>query len=154
MAEPQKSELDKFFDALDESFQATLEAVRGGTERGFRFSRRVVNEVEEAQRELTSLGRKYGRQPADLTGLYQSSVDLARRTVSNSANLSKEWLLGAQEAGRDAQATARKVIQANQAATRALGAAMQGAAREFGQGATRRARGGGDSSKPGPDAQG
>jgi DNA repair ATPase RecN len=123
--------MDKFFDSLDDSFQAMMEAVRTGNERGLRFSRKLMNEIEEGQKELSSLGRKFSRNPRDSQGLYQASAELARRSMTNSSNLAKEWLMGAQEAGRDAQSTATKVIKANQSAARALGAAIQANAAEL-----------------------
>jgi hypothetical protein len=123
------SDREKFFDALDESFNAILDAIRAGNERGYRFSKRLTNEVEQAQLELSHLGRRFARDPRDLQSLYQSSVELARRAVTTSATLSREWMAGAQEAGRDARQTVVKVVQANRAASQALGASLQAAAR-------------------------
>src|SRR3989304_8145425 len=96
----QRSNREKFFDALDESFEALLDAVRSGKESGYRFSRRLVNEAEQAQRDLIHLGRRFARQPRDVRGLYQSSVELARRGGSNSGLLTREWMDGGQGARR------------------------------------------------------
>ena len=137
----QRSNREKFFDALDESFEALLDAVRSGNERGYRFSRRLVNEAEQAQRDLIHLGRRFARQPRDVRGLYQSSVELARRGVSNSVLLTREWMDGAQEARRDVRETARKVIRANRTAAQALGAAVQATATDLVQSASERASG-------------
>jgi len=122
---------EKFFDALDESFTAIIDAIRTGNERGYRFSKRLTSEVEQAQLELTQLGRRFARDPRDLRGVYQSSVELARRAVTSSATLSREWMAGATEAGRDVRQTAAKVIRANRTASQALTASLQDATREL-----------------------
>lgn len=129
---------EKFFTALDESFKAILDAVKSGNERGYRFSKRLIHEVEEGQQELARLGRRFARQPKDLRGLYQESVDLARRTASHSALLAREWAIDAGAAGREARETAQKVIHANRAAAQALAATVRAATREFARSARQR----------------
>ncbi len=97
----QDSNNDKFFDALDESFEAMLGAAQKGQERGSRLSKRLLRDVEEGQRELTRLGRRVARKPRDMRGIYQSSIDLARRAASDSAALAQEWVTETTDASQD-----------------------------------------------------
>ncbi|MEX1252783.1 MAG: hypothetical protein WEE64_00435 [Dehalococcoidia bacterium] len=128
--------MDKFFNAMDDSFSAMFDAIKQSNERGYKFSRRVIREVESGQRELRQLGRRFAREPRDMRGAYQASVDLAKRTAGNSGDLAREWLSTAVDARQQAQSTAMKLAQANRAAAQALGTAVQEGTRDL----TQRAR--------------
>lgn len=130
MAE-QEGQREKFFDALSQSFEAMLDAIKSGNERGYRFSRRLITEVEEGQREVVQLARRFARNPKDVRGLYESGVDLARRAAGHSAELARQWVTGAGETRQEFRETATKVIRANRAATQALTAALRQAARDL-----------------------
>lgn len=128
---------DKLLQALRESYEATRDAIKSGNDRGYRFSRRLVNEVEQGRRELVQLGRRFARNPKDTRGLYQASVDLARRAGSHSTDLARQWVAEAGEAGQEVRETAGKVIRANRSATQAMAAAVQAAARDLARAARR-----------------
>jgi hypothetical protein len=128
--------MDKFFSAMDDSFSAMFDAIKHSNERGYRFSRRVIRDAEQGQRELRQLGQRVARQPRDMRGIYQASVDLAKRTAGNSGDLAREWLSGAADARQQAQSTAIKLAAANRAAAQALGTALQEGTRDL----TERAR--------------
>ena len=130
----------RVLDALFESNRAVLDAVQRGNERGYRFSRRLVTEAEKGQQELVRLRRRFRQGPKDVRGLYQESVDLARRAAGHSAQLASEFVESAGEAGQELRDTARSVIKANRSAAEAMAAALQGAARDLRQGARPLAR--------------
>ncbi len=132
---PAETEREKFLDALDESFQAMMDAIRKGSERRYRFSRRLLNDVEEGQREMAQLARRFARNPRDMRGVYEESVDLARRNVRHSTELAREWFAEMGEEGRETRSTAQAVARANSAAAQALGAALRSAAVDLAQGA-------------------
>ena len=135
----QQSSNDRFFDALDESFEAMLGAAQKGQERGSRLSKRLLRDVEEGQRELTRLGRRFARKPRDMRGIYRSSVDLARRAASDSAALAQELVSETTDASQNVRQTAQQIIRANRAAADALAAALRGAATDLTERARRRA---------------
>ena len=43
--------VDQFFDSVNESYDALLDAVKSANDRGYRISRKLIDEVEQAQRE-------------------------------------------------------------------------------------------------------
>jgi hypothetical protein len=131
------SDSEKFLTALDESFQAMMEAIRKGNERGYRFSRKLLNDVEEGQREMGTLARRFARNPRDLSKVYEDGVDLARRNSRQTGELARQWFAEASDAGREARTTAQAVIKANTEAAQALGAALRGAANELARNAPR-----------------
>jgi hypothetical protein len=130
--------MDRFFNAMDDSFEAMVDAIKTGNERGYRFSKKLLREVEQGQQELVQLGRRFARQPNDMRGLYQASVDLARRTAGHSGDLAREWLADAAQAGQDARQTATKLVRANRSAAQALGTAVQEGARDLSERARER----------------
>ncbi len=131
---------DRFRDAMGESFTAMRKAVRKEGARGFRFSRRLVQEIEEGSVELAKLGRRAARSPGNVGDLYQASVDLARRGASHSSDLAQELLGGARAAGSDVRDTATTVIRANRHAGQALAAALRGGTAELARDGARPAR--------------
>jgi hypothetical protein len=121
-----RSKEKRLLDALGDSFEAMRQAVRTEQRRGIRFSKRLVEEIERGRKEAASLTRRLARNPADLTGLYEASTDIARRGFDHSADLASELLSGARAAGKDVSETGRSVVNANQAAARAFGEALRG----------------------------
>jgi DNA repair ATPase RecN len=136
------SDSEKFLTALDESFQAMVDAIRKGNERGYRFSRRLLNDVEEGQREMQTLARRFAKNPRDLSKIYEDGVDLARRNTRQTGEMARQWFAEASDAGREARSTAQAVIKANTEAAQALGAALRGAANELARNAPRPFSGG------------
>jgi hypothetical protein len=131
------SDSERFLSALDESFQAMMDAIRKGNERGYRFSRKLLNDVEEGQREMATLARRFARNPRDLSKVYEDGVDLARRNTRQTGEMARQWFAEASDAGREARSTAQAVIKANTEAAQALGAALRGAANELARNAPR-----------------
>jgi hypothetical protein len=119
----------KMLDAIGDSNKALLDAVKSGNARGFRFSKGVVTEAQNAGRELTSLRRRFASEPKDPRSLYEAAVDLARRASRHSADIGKQLVEGVGDAGQEAGETAAKVIKANRAAAQAFATGVQQAAR-------------------------
>ena len=130
---PAREAHNTLLDALKESNQAVLDAIKRGNERGYRFSKRLVNEVQQGSREVSLLRQRFARRPKNMRGLYESSVELARQGAGHSAQLAKEFLAGATDAGQDVRETARTVIRANRSAAQAMAAAVQAAAQDLGR---------------------
>ena len=133
MAEKQKrlSEAEeKFFNALNESYDALLGAIDAGRERGYRVSKGFVEEARKAQREAVDLGKKLVEAPTDVAGFYGAVVEATSKAQSRTLELAREWLGELGDSGKDARDAIQKVMKANQAAARAaVDAARSGFAR-------------------------
>ena len=133
MAEKQKglSEAEeKFFNALNESYDALLGAIETGSERGYRVSKDFVQEARKAQRETVDLGKKLVEAPTDVAGFYGAVVEATSKAQSRTLELAREWLGELGDSGKDARDAIQKVMKANQAAARAaVDAARSGFAR-------------------------
>ena len=117
---------ERLLDALNESFEAMRKAMRTEGGRGVRFSKRLVNEIDQGRQELVKLGRRFARNPTDVSDLFDAGADLARRSAGHSASLAQELLTGARDAGSDVRETAGTILQANRHAAQALAAAVRG----------------------------
>jgi hypothetical protein len=133
MAEKQKglSEAEeKFFDALNESYDALLGAIEGGSERGYRVSKEFIEEARKAQRDAVELGKKLVGAPTDVAGFYGALVEASSKAQSRTVELAREWLGELGESGKEARDAIQKVMKANEAAARAaVDAARSGFAR-------------------------
>ena len=133
MAEKQKglSEAEeKFFDALNDSYDALLGAIEAGRERGYRVSKDFMEEARKAQREAVDLGKKLVEAPTDVAGFYGAVVEATSKAQSRTLELAREWLGDLGDSGKEARDAMQKVMKANQAAARAaVDAARSGLAR-------------------------
>src|SRR4030042_893270 len=133
MAEKQKrlSEAEeKFFDALNDSYDALLGAIEAGRERGYRVSKDFMEEARKAQREAMDLGKKLVEAPTDVAGFYGAVVEATSKAQSRTLELAREWLGDLGESGKEARDAIQKAMKANQAAARAaVDAARSGLAR-------------------------
>ncbi|HLB23751.1 MAG TPA: hypothetical protein VJP07_06630, partial [Dehalococcoidia bacterium] len=75
MATTQKNSVDKYFDALTESYDAIIEAIKMGNERGFRMSNNLLAEAQKGQREAVELGKKLADDPTDLAAAYRAMME-------------------------------------------------------------------------------
>jgi hypothetical protein len=121
---------EKFFSALNESYDALLGAIEAGRERGYRVSKDFVEEARKAQRETVDLGKKLVEAPTDVAGFYGAVVEATSKAQSRTLELAREWLGELGDSGKDARDAIQKVMKANQAAARAaVDAARSGLAR-------------------------
>lgn len=121
---------EKFFDALNDSYDALLGAIDAGRERGYRVSKDFLEDARKAQRETVDLGKKLVEAPSDVAGFYGSLVEATSKAQSRTLELAREWLGELGESGKEARDAIQKVMKANQEAARAaVDAARSGLAR-------------------------
>ena len=121
---------EKFFDALNDSYDALLGAIDAGSERGYRVSKEFMEEARKAQREAVDLGKKLLEAPTDVAGFYGAVVEATSKAQSRTLELAREWLGELGESGKGARDAMQKAMKANQAAARAaVDAARSGLSR-------------------------
>ena len=78
-------DIDRFFDAVNDAYDALLDAVKTANDRGYRVSRKLIDEVERGQREAVYLTRRLETAPRDVAGFYTAAVrnvtDIQGRTL-------------------------------------------------------------------------
>lgn len=116
---PKTESQEKFFDALNDSYDAIIAAIKAGNERGFRFSKTLIEEVETGQKEVLELARKWAGAPTDVAGFLGSVVEAMAKAQGRGLVLARDWLLEASDARSEAREAIQRVVKANQAATQA-----------------------------------
>jgi CubicO group peptidase (beta-lactamase class C family) len=123
---PKTESQEKFFNALNDSYEAIIEAIKAGNERGYRFSKTLIEEVEKGQKEVLELAKKWAGAPTDVPGFLGSVVEAMAKAQSRGLVLARDWLLEASEARSEAREAIQRVVSANQAATQAAVEAARG----------------------------
>jgi gas vesicle protein len=116
---PSKDSVDQFFDSVNVAYDALLDAVKSANDRGYRISRKVIDEVEQAQRDTIDLGRRFATAPVDFAGNSSSAVRALTEAQSRTLDLARQILDEVSDSGREARDTTRKVIEANREAGQA-----------------------------------
>jgi hypothetical protein len=122
----------KIVDAINESSNALLEAARAANERGFRFSKTVIEGAEQAQQDALELGRKFAKEPSDLSGFSSAIVEKTNEAQGRAVEFARQWAGELSEAGQEARDAFGKVAKANRDAAQA---SFDGVRTLFGRGA-------------------
>jgi hypothetical protein len=116
---PKTETVDKFFGAVNEAYDALLDAVKSANDRGYRVSRKLIDEVERGQREALDLTRKVATSPRDVSGFYASAVRNVTDAQGRTLELTRQFLDEIVDSQREGRDTVRKVVEANRKAGQA-----------------------------------
>ena len=111
--------VDKFFAAVNDSYDALLDALRSANDRGYRISRKLIDETERGQREGLDLTRRLAAAPRDVAGFYASSVRSVTDAQGRVLDLTRPLLDAVGDGQREGRDTIRRVIEANRDAGKA-----------------------------------
>jgi hypothetical protein len=111
--------VNKFFDAVNEAYDALLDATKSANERGYRVSRRLIDEVERGQREALDLTRRLALAPRDIGGFSTAAVRSVTDAQGRVLDLTRQLLDEVTDTQREGRDTLRKVIEANRTAGQA-----------------------------------
>lgn len=116
---PKEDTVDKFFGAVTEAYDALLDSVKSANDRGYRVSRRLIDDVERGQREFLDLARNVAVAPRDVSGLYSASIRSLTSAQGRLLTLTREFVDELSEGQREGRDTLRRVIEANRTAGKA-----------------------------------
>jgi hypothetical protein len=116
---PSEENIDRFFGAVTDAYDALLDSVKSANERGYRVSRRLIEEVERGQRDAIDLTKRLAVAPRDVTGFYSTTVRSLTDAQSRLLDLTRQFLDDLTESQREGRDTLRKVIEANRTAGQA-----------------------------------
>ena len=128
---------DKFFEAVNESYDALLTAVQAAEARGHKFSSAVIDEARKGEKEVVTLARKWADAPTDVFENLEAMLEAQGRAQQRGLELARDAWGDAGEFGADVQDALRRVIKANAKA----GEATVEVAQEVAQRAYTRVRG-------------
>src|SRR3990172_893396 len=116
---PKAETVDRFFGAVNEAYDALLDAVKSANDRGYRISRHLIDEVERGQRDAIDLTRRLALAPRDVPGFYSSAVRSVTDSQGRVLELTRQLIDEFTDSQRDARDTLRRVIEANRGAGQA-----------------------------------
>ncbi|MEX2226338.1 MAG: hypothetical protein WEB52_07815 [Dehalococcoidia bacterium] len=108
--------VDKYFEALTESYDAIIEAIKAGNERGFRISNNLLTEAQRGQREAVDLGRKFADDPTDVSGFYRAVMESTTKAQGRALELARQMFDELSESRGDTRDAIEKVVKAQRAA--------------------------------------
>jgi DNA anti-recombination protein RmuC len=136
MATTQKTAVDKYFDALTESYDAIIEAIKMGNERGYRISNNLLAEAQKGQREAVELGKKLADDPTDVAGAYRAMMESATKAQGRTLEFARQVFDELSQSRDETRQVWEKVF----AAQRSAGEAAVEAARDVASTASERIR--------------
>ena len=109
----------KFFDALNESSDALIDAIRAANDRGHRVSTAVIESAQEGQREAVELAKKWIGAPFDLAGFYSTLIESATRAQGRALEVTRQWFGELADAQKETREILQRVVKANRAVNEA-----------------------------------
>jgi hypothetical protein len=116
MTTKQTSAVDKYFEALTESYDAIIDAIKAGNERGFRISTNLLSEAQRGQHEAVELGRKFADDPTDIAGFYRAVMESTTKAQGRALELARQMFDELSESRGDTREAIEKVVKAQRAA--------------------------------------
>ena len=136
MATKQKTAVDKYFDALTESYDAIIDAIKLANERGFRLSNNLLAEAQKGQRESVDLGKKFADDITDVAGFYRAAMESATKAQGRTLEFARQVFDELSQSRDETRVVVEKVFNAQ----RAAGEAAVEAARDVASTAGERVR--------------
>jgi hypothetical protein len=112
----QNDAVDKYFEALTQSYDAIIDAIKAGNERGYRISTTLLSEAQRGQRESVELGRKFAGDPTDIGGFYRAMMESTTKAQGRALELARQMFDELSESRNDTRDAIEKVVKAQRAA--------------------------------------
>jgi hypothetical protein len=87
---PANTPLQTYFEAFNESYDAFMDAVQSGAERGYRLSTSFLTEAQRGQHETLELGRTFVAEPTSVRGTYRRFRESADRRRARLRELGRQ----------------------------------------------------------------
>lgn len=107
----------KFFEAVNETSDAIIDAIRAANDRGHRVSAALIEQAQENQRETVELAKKFIAAPLDIPGFYSSVVENTTKAQGRALDATRQWFGELSEAQKETREIVQRVIKANRAAS-------------------------------------
>jgi len=106
----------KFFEAVNDTSDAVIDAVRAANDRGHRVQAAFIEQAQENQREAVELAKKFIAAPLDVSGLYSTVVENTTKAQGRALEATRQWFGELAEAQKETREIFQRVIKANRAA--------------------------------------
>ena len=106
-------QVQKYYDALINSYDILVAAVAKANERGATMSRQFVADITKGQREALALGKKLAGEPTDLGQYYTAVLEATTAAQGRALAFAQAAYTEALGAGSDSREVMEKLVAAN-----------------------------------------
>lgn len=106
----------KYYEALNETSDAVIDAIRAANDRGHRFTTALIEQAQESQREAVELTRKWAEAPLDLIGLLSSLTESTTKAQGRALDTTRQLFGELSDVQKETRDVVQKVINANRTA--------------------------------------
>ncbi len=106
----------KYYDALNETSDAVIDAVRAANDRGHRFTTALIEQAQESQRDAVELTRKWAESPFDFIGLLSSVTESTTKAQGRALDATRQFFGELSDVQKETRNVVQKVINANRTA--------------------------------------
>ena len=99
---------DRLSDAILERQASVFDLIRANTDRNHRFTRSLIESYRQGNREWLEVGRRWVKNPADVTGIYEAVSDAIGNAQQRTIALSREWFEDTVESQRESRVILRQ----------------------------------------------
>jgi len=116
---PANDQVQKYYDALIESYDVLVDALNKANERGIKMSQAFAADVIKGQREALELGRKLAAEPTDFGQFYSSVLEATTAAQGRALAFTQAAYQEAIGASTDTRETIQKLVEVNREASSA-----------------------------------
>ncbi len=106
----------KYYEALNETSDAVIDAIRAANDRGHRFTTAIIEQAQESQREAVELTRKWAESPFDFIGLLSSVTESNTKAQGRALDATRQFFGELSDVQKETRNVVQKVINANRTA--------------------------------------
>ena len=99
---------DRLSNAILERQASVFDLIRANTDRNHRFTRSLIESYRQGNREWLEVGRRWVKNPTDVTGIYEAVSDAIGNAQQRTIALSREWFEDTVESQRESRVILRQ----------------------------------------------
>jgi hypothetical protein len=99
---------DRVSNAILERQASVFDLIRANTDRNHRFTRSLIESYRQGNREWLEVGRRWVKNPTDVTGIYEAVSDAIGNAQQRTIALSREWFEDTVETQREGRVILRQ----------------------------------------------
>jgi len=99
---------DRVSNAILERQASVFDLIRSNTDRNHRFTRSLIESYRQGNREWLEVGRRWVKNPTDVTGIYEAVSDAIGNAQQRTIALSREWFEDTVETQRESRVILRQ----------------------------------------------
>jgi len=106
----------KYYEALNETSDAVINAVRAANNRGHRFTTALIEQAQENQREAAEITQKWAAAPFDMIGLMSSITESTTKAQGRALDATRQLFSEFADAQKETRDVMQRVVTANRTA--------------------------------------